>query len=86
MPRRRNWRWIVRTFGNPRNRWGFTADGVNLFNSAKVPIQRYHYRGNTIPHPVVRATSPDHHLRTKDVTLAEDAGQVRRRHAPAVPS
>ncbi|MEV6013710.1 group II intron reverse transcriptase/maturase [Streptomyces sp. NPDC051976] len=49
--RRRNWRWIVRTYGNPRNRWGFTADGVDLFNPAKVPIQRYLYRGNTIPTP-----------------------------------
>ncbi len=49
--RRRHWKWIVRTYGNPHNRWGFTANGVDLFNPAKVPIQRYRYRGGTIPTP-----------------------------------
>ena len=35
--RRRHWRWIVRTYAGPHNRWGFTADGVELFNPAAVP-------------------------------------------------
>jgi RNA-directed DNA polymerase len=49
--RRRHWKWITRTYGSPHNRWGFTASGRELFNPAKVPIQRYRYRGNTIPTP-----------------------------------
>ncbi|GAA4897857.1 group II intron reverse transcriptase/maturase [Streptomonospora salina] len=49
--RRRHWRWIVRTYGSPRDRWGYAADGVDLFRPAAVPIQRYLYRGNAIPLP-----------------------------------
>ena len=49
--RRRHWKWISRTYCQPRTRWGFTADGVDLFNPAKVPIQRYRYRGSAIPTP-----------------------------------
>lgn len=48
---RRHWRWIARTYGSPHTRWGFAAGGVDLFNPAKVPIQRHRYRGNTIPTP-----------------------------------
>jgi RNA-directed DNA polymerase len=28
-----------------------SADGIELFNIAAVPITRYRYRGNTIPNP-----------------------------------
>lgn len=57
--RRRHWRWITRTYGTPHNRWGFAANGRELFNPAKVPIQRYRYRGNTIPTPwSTRHTTP----------------------------
>jgi RNA-directed DNA polymerase len=28
-----------------------SADGIELFNLASVPITRYRYRGNTIPNP-----------------------------------
>ena len=30
-----------------------TADGIELFNLAKVPITRYRYRGTKIPNPWV---------------------------------
>lgn len=56
--RRRHWRWIVRTYAGPHNRWGFTADGVELFNPAAVRIQRYRYRGNAIPTPWTSAPAP----------------------------
>ncbi|WP_262391306.1 group II intron reverse transcriptase/maturase [Nocardiopsis sp. CNR-923] len=49
--RRRHWRWIARTYSPPHDRWGFTAEGVDLFRPARVPIQRYRYRGNAIPTP-----------------------------------
>jgi RNA-directed DNA polymerase len=54
---RRHWRWITRTYASPHNRWGFTAGGRELFNPAKVSIQRYRYRGNTIPTPWSTPTS-----------------------------
>lgn len=61
--RRRHWRWITRTYGSPHHRWGFTAYGVELFNPAKgthpaIPLPGQHH-----PRPVVRTTSPHHHLR-----------------------
>ncbi|WP_017578719.1 group II intron reverse transcriptase/maturase [Nocardiopsis valliformis] len=49
--RRKNWRWIARTYGTPHNQWGFAAEGVELFNPAKVSIIRYRYRGKAIPTP-----------------------------------
>ncbi len=48
---RRHWKWITCTYAHPHNRWGFRAAGRDLFNPAKVPIQRYRYRGNAIPTP-----------------------------------
>ena len=36
----------------PTGRWQpITADGIELFNLAAVPVTRYRYRGNTIPNP-----------------------------------
>ena len=32
-----------------------SAEGIELFNLAKVPIIRYRYRGNTIPNPWAQA-------------------------------
>ncbi|MPZ63969.1 MAG: hypothetical protein GEU83_00070 [Pseudonocardiaceae bacterium] len=38
--------------GPPAGRWKpITADGIDLFNLASVPVTRYRYRGNTIPNP-----------------------------------
>ena len=48
------WRWNdVRRHHTGRNgRWPRpSADGVELFNLAKVPITRYGYRGAQIPNP-----------------------------------
>lgn len=55
---RRHWKWITRTYAHPHNRWGFSAGGRDLFNPAAVPIQRYRYRGNTIPTPWSTPTRP----------------------------
>lgn len=49
--RRKHWKWIKRTYTSPHSRWGFVVNGRELFNPAKVPIQRYLYRGNKIPTP-----------------------------------
>ena len=43
---------------HPDGRWQpITADGIELFNLASVPVTRYRYRGNTIPNPW---TLPNH--------------------------
>ncbi|MGI5152972.1 group II intron reverse transcriptase/maturase [Plantactinospora sp. CA-294935] len=52
--RLRRWRWIdVRRRLIGRNgRWTRpTADGIELFNIASVPVTRYRYRGSKIPNP-----------------------------------
>ena len=39
-------------FTTPTGRWQpITADGIELFNLAAVPVTRYRYRGNKIPTP-----------------------------------
>jgi RNA-directed DNA polymerase len=48
------WRWkdLRRQFTGPHGRWlRLSADGIELFNIAKVPVTRYWYRGNKIPSP-----------------------------------
>jgi RNA-directed DNA polymerase len=32
-------------------KWGIVADGIELFEPAKVPVTRYRYRGAQIPTP-----------------------------------
>ncbi|MEV6013227.1 group II intron maturase-specific domain-containing protein [Streptomyces sp. NPDC051976] len=49
--RRRNWRWIVRTYGNPATGGAYRRRCGLVQPPAKVPIQRYRYRGNTIATP-----------------------------------
>ena len=49
-----NWRDVRRHHTGPHGRWTRpTADGIELFNLAKVPITRYRYRGTKIPNPWV---------------------------------
>ena len=46
------WRWkdVRRAFTTPEGRWKpVTADGIELFNMAAVPVTRYRYRGSNIP-------------------------------------
>ena len=48
------WRWkdIRRRLTGPHGRWlRPAADGIELFNIAKVPVTRYRYRGSKIPSP-----------------------------------
>jgi RNA-directed DNA polymerase len=48
------WKWtdIRRRFTTPTGSWTpITADGIEMFNIAAVPVTRYRYRGNTIPNP-----------------------------------
>jgi RNA-directed DNA polymerase len=48
------WRWkdVRRRFTNPDGRWKpIEMDGIELFNLTSMPVTRYRYRGNTIPHP-----------------------------------
>ena len=48
------WRDVRRHHTGPHGRWTRpTADGIELFNLAKVPITRYRYRGTKIPNPWV---------------------------------
>jgi RNA-directed DNA polymerase len=51
------WRWgqFRRQFTTASGRWlPLSADGVELFNPASVPVTRYRYRGNKIPNPYKR--------------------------------
>jgi RNA-directed DNA polymerase len=51
---RHHWKWkdVRRRFTTPAGQWQRpSADGIELFNIAAVPIMRYRYRGNTIPTP-----------------------------------
>jgi Group II intron, maturase-specific domain len=55
MRTRHRWRWKdVRRWLTDRNgRWRpITADGIEMFSPAAVPITRYRYRGNNIPQPL----------------------------------
>jgi RNA-directed DNA polymerase len=48
------WKWndVRRRFTTPNGRWRpITADGIELFNLATVPVTRYRWRGNKIPNP-----------------------------------
>ncbi|WP_429419157.1 group II intron maturase-specific domain-containing protein [Nocardia sp. GAS34] len=48
------WRWkdIRRHLMGRNGQWRKpSADGIELFNLAAVPVTRYRYRGNTIPTP-----------------------------------
>jgi RNA-directed DNA polymerase len=52
--RLRRWKWkdVRRHLVGPDGRWRRpTADGVELFNIASVPVTRYRYRGSKIPNP-----------------------------------
>jgi len=54
------WRWkdVRRHLTGPNSRWKRpSADGVELFNIASVPVTRYRYRGSKIPNPW---TLPNH--------------------------
>ncbi|TCM48851.1 group II intron maturase-specific domain-containing protein [Kribbella sp. VKM Ac-2568] len=54
MRTRHRWRWkdVRRWLTDPTGRWrSISADGIELFNPATIPIRRYRYRGNTIPSP-----------------------------------
>jgi RNA-directed DNA polymerase len=51
---RHHWKWkdVRRRLTTPTGRWQRpSADGIELFNIAAVPVTRYRYRGNTIPTP-----------------------------------
>jgi RNA-directed DNA polymerase len=55
-----HWKWtdVRRHLTGPGGRWRRpSADGIELFNLAAVPITRYIYRGSKIPSPW---TVPDH--------------------------
>lgn len=46
------WRDVRKRFTTPNGRWKpITADGIELFSLASVPVTRYRYRGNQIPIP-----------------------------------
>jgi RNA-directed DNA polymerase len=48
------WKWkdVRRRLTGPHGRWlRPAADGIELFNIAKVPVTRYRYRGSKIPSP-----------------------------------
>jgi RNA-directed DNA polymerase len=55
MRTRHRWKWkdVRRWLTDPATgRWKpITADGIEMFNAAAVPITRYRYRGNKIPNP-----------------------------------
>ena len=47
-----NWKDVRRHLTGPHGRWRRpTADGIELFNIASVPVTRYLYRGSKIPNP-----------------------------------
>jgi len=47
-----NWKDVRRHLTGPNGRWRRpTADGIELFNIASVPVTRYRYRGSKIPNP-----------------------------------
>ena len=53
--RRWKWRDVRRHLIGPGGRWRRpTADGIELFNIASVPVTRYRYRGVKIPSPWLR--------------------------------
>jgi RNA-directed DNA polymerase len=46
------WKDVRRWLTDRNGRWRpITADGIEMFNPAAVPITRYRYRGNNIPNP-----------------------------------
>jgi RNA-directed DNA polymerase len=54
MRTRHRWRWkdVRRWLTDHTGRWRpITADGIEMFNAAAVPVTRYRYRGNKIPNP-----------------------------------
>jgi len=52
--RRWTWRDVRRHLTGPDGRWRRpSADGIELFNIATVPVTRYRYRGSKIPNPWV---------------------------------
>jgi RNA-directed DNA polymerase len=54
MRTRHRWNWtdVRRWLTDHTGRWKpITADGIELFNPAAIPIIRYRYRGNKIPNP-----------------------------------
>jgi RNA-directed DNA polymerase len=54
------WRWtdVRRRFTDHTGRWTRpTADGIELFNIASIPVTRYRYRGSKIPNPWI---TPNH--------------------------
>jgi RNA-directed DNA polymerase len=56
---RLKWRDVRRWLTTPTGAWRpITADGIELFNPATVPIRRYRYRGAAIPNPWTARTNP----------------------------
>ncbi len=54
------WKDVRRRHTGPNGRWLRPhADGIELFNIAKVPVTRYLYRGSKSPAPGPRQTTPD---------------------------
>jgi RNA-directed DNA polymerase len=51
---RHRWKWkdVRRWLTTPSGRWNpITADGIELFDLARVPVTRYRHRGSKIPSP-----------------------------------
>jgi hypothetical protein len=62
----------------PRGRWlKPSADGIELFNIAKVPVTRYRYRGSKIPIPRHCPATPERRHRGEPVA-GRPARRVRR--------
>jgi len=58
MRTRRRWKWrdVRRWLTDPTGRWKtISADGIEMFNAAAVPVTRYRYRGTKIPSPWIQA-------------------------------
>ena len=58
MRTRHRWKWkdVRGWLTDPHGRWKpITANGIEMFNPAAVPVTRYRYRGNKIPNPWAQA-------------------------------
>src|SRR4051794_39727745 len=73
-----NWKDVRRGHTDHTARWRRrSADGIELFNVASVPITRYWYRGNKIPNPLDSA-QPHLTADTVESPLPRSARPVRR--------
>ena len=72
------WKDVRRRHTDHTGRWRrLTADGIELFNIASVPVTRYRYRGDKIPNPWPWPTTPDGRNRGEPVA-SRGARRVRR--------